>query len=176
MEVNKETGILEICKFGEEVLKVKAADLTEIDDRIVEMVELMRKTMYLSNGVGLAAPQIGESLQLAVVDISQGEDPEAFRVLINPKIVETNGDEPGTEGCLSIPGFSMDISRSTSIMVNAVDLDGNEYEYDLEGFEARVFQHEIDHLNGFLILDRVSTLKRQMIKREIKRLERTGKW
>ena len=157
-------------------MKVKAADLTEIDDHIVKMVELMRKTMYQSNGVGLAAPQIGESLQLAVVDLRQGEDPEAFRVLINPKIAESDGSEPGTEGCLSIPGFSMEVARSAKALITAVDLDGNEYEYDLEGFEARVFQHEIDHLNGFLILDRVSTLKRQLVKREIKRLERTGKW
>jgi len=176
MKVNKDTGILEISKFGEEVLKVRAADLTVIDERIIQMVELMRHTMYEANGVGLAAPQIGESLQLAVVDITQGEDPEAFTVLINPKIEEIFGSEPGTEGCLSIPGFSMEVDRGTEIRVTAVDLDGNEIEYELEGFEARVFQHEIDHLNGFLILDRVSPLKRQMIKREIKRLERTGKW
>lgn len=171
-----ETENLKICKFGEDVLQLKAKDITNIDEKIVRLAEAMRKTMYTANGIGLAAPQVGESIRLAVVDISFGENPDEFMVLINPEIIGAEGIEAGNEGCLSVPGISLPVNRKTSVHLKAIDLQGNEIDREFEGLKARVIQHEVDHMNGTLILDRVSSLKRQFAKKEIKRLQKNGKW
>ena len=168
---------MEIVKYGDDVLKLKSRRVENIDERIVELVQTMRITLIrVAGGIGLAAPQVGKSLQLAIVDLSVLDEGEEFFVLINPKIVETEGSELENEGCLSIPGFTMPIERKTRILLRAWDLQGKELRQEIEGYKARVIQHELDHLNGVLILDHVSPLKRQMIKREIKKRKRDGEW
>lgn len=166
----------DIRKLGEEVLEIKAPRVEDIDDRIAELAKTMRSTMYEANGVGLAAPQVGESIQMAVMDITMGEDESEFMVLINPEILEYNGRETDIEGCLSIPGISVSVPRHTQLRLRAFDLEGKEIVREFEGFKARVIQHEIDHLNGTLIVDHLSALKRQMVKKEIVRLKKNGEW
>lgn len=167
---------LQICKYGDEVLQLKAKEITDIDEKIVKLAEAMRKAMYTANGIGLAAPQIGRSICLAVIDVSFGEDPDELMVLINPRIIESDGIEPGNEGCLSVPGITLPIERKANLRLQAIDLQGDEFIREIEGLKARVVQHELDHLNGTLIIDRVSSLKRQFVKKEIKRLQKSGQW
>jgi peptide deformylase len=168
--------MLDICKYGETVLKQKAREVQNINEKVAELVEQMRRTMYEANGIGLAAPQVGQSIQLALVDITQGEEKDEFMVLINPEIIESEGSETADEGCLSIPGITTQVSRSTHIKIKAFDLSGKEIQREFEGYKARVIQHEIDHLEGILIVDRVSSLKRQILKKEIKKLKSNEQW
>ncbi len=168
--------MFEICKYGETVLKQKAREVENIDEKMALLVEKMRQTMYGANGIGLAAPQIGESIQLALVDITMGEDRDEFMVLINPEIIESEGKEADEEGCLSIPGISTQVSRAIHIKIRAYDLNGKEIRQEYEGNKARVIQHEIDHLNGILIVDRVSSLKKQLLKKEIRKLKANEQW
>ena len=168
--------MLDICKYGETVLKQKAREVQNINDEVAELVEQMRLTMYEANGIGLAAPQVGQSIRLALVDVTQGEEKDEFMVLINPEIIESEGSETGDEGCLSIPGITTQVSRSTHIKIKAFDLNGKEIRREFEDYKARVIQHEIDHLGGILIVDRVSSLKRQILKREIKKLKANEQW
>lgn len=168
--------MLDICKYGETVLKQKAREVQDINEKVAELVEQMRQTMYGANGIGLAAPQVGQSIQLALVDITLGEGKDEFMVLINPEIIESEGSETADEGCLSIPGITTQVSRSTHIKIKAFDLNGKEIRREFEGYKARVIQHEIDHLEGILIVDRVSSLKRQLIKKEIKKLKSDEQW
>lgn len=168
--------MFEICKYGETVLKQKAREVDNIDEKTALLVEKMRQTMYGASGIGLAAPQIGKSIQLALVDITMGEDGDEFMVLINPEIIESEGNEANEEGCLSIPGISTQVSRSLHIKIRAYDLNGKEIQQEYEGYKARVIQHEIDHLNGVLIVDRVSSLKKQLLKKEIRKLKANEQW
>jgi len=168
--------MLDICKLGEEVLQSKAKEIQKIDEKIILLIEEMRQTMYDSNGIGLAAPQVGESIQLAILDTSQGENKGEFQILINPVIIDSEGEEADTEGCLSIPGISAMINRKKKIQIKFNDLLGNEKIQEIEGFRARVIQHEIDHLNGVLIIDRLSSLKKKLVKKEIKKLKENGEW
>jgi peptide deformylase len=174
--MNPERKMLEICKYGDSVLNQEAREVQNIDKQIEELVLQMRRTMYEANGIGLAAPQVGESIQLALVDITQGEDEKEFMVLINPRIVESQGSETSDEGCLSIPGITTQVSRATNITIKAYDLSGREILREFEGYKARVIQHEIDHLRGVLIMDRVSSLKKQLLKKEIKKLKANEQW
>lgn len=167
---------MEICKYGEEVLKHQARKIEDIDDRVVQLVERMRFTMVQANGIGLAAPQIGESISLAIVDTTQGENQDEFMVLINPEIIDSEGTESGEEGCLSIPGISVPVARHTYIKIRAYDLQGREVLKEYRDHRARVIQHEIDHLQGVLIIDHLSSLKRKLIKKEIKKLKSNGQW
>lgn len=168
---------MEIYKYGEEVLKLKGANVKNIDQNILDLIERMKTTMYgTPNAIGLAAPQIGESLMLSVIDISMGEAEDEFTILINPFIAEEEEKETDSEGCLSFPNISLDISRSKKILLKGIDINGKDYEKEYSGFMARAIQHEIDHLNGILIADRVSPLKRQLMKKEIKKLKKNGEW
>jgi len=168
--------MLDICKYGETVLKQRAREVQNINEQMAELVEQMRQTMYKANGIGLAAPQVGQSIQLALVDITQGENQDEFMVFINPVIIESEGSESGDEGCLSIPGITTQVSRFTRIKIKAYDLNGKEIQREFEGYKARVIQHEIDHLEGILIMDRVSSLKKHLIKKEIKKLKSDEQW
>lgn len=168
--------MLDICKYGESVLKRRASEVQNIDEQMAKLVEQMRQTMYQANGIGLAAPQVGQSIQLALVDITQGENKDEFMVLINPVIIESEGSESGDEGCLSIPGITTQVSRFTRIKIKAYDLNGKEIQREFEGYKARVIQHEIDHLEGILIIDRVSSLKKQLMKKEIKKRKSDEQW
>jgi peptide deformylase len=158
--------ILQIYKYGDDVLKLKAPKVTNIDEEIVKLIRLMTATLYYTtNGVGLAAPQVGTSLQLSVIDLSVGQKADEFMVLLNPEIIEAEGSEAGEEGCLSFPGMCMPVKRKTKLLLKYIDMEGKERQQDFDGFKARVIQHEVDHLDGILIIDRVSSLRRQMVKK-----------
>ncbi len=168
---------LKIFKYGEPVLKEGGALIKNIDNEIIKLIDIMKLTMYNTpNAIGLAAPQVGKSFQLSVFDISMGKNEDDFTILINPFIAESEGEEIDTEGCLSFPNISLDVKRSTTILLKGIDINGKEYEREYSGFIARVIQHETDHLNGILISDRVSTLKRQLLRKEIKKLKKNGEW
>jgi peptide deformylase len=171
-----EEATLKICKYGDEILKVKARAVTDINQQIADLAQAMVQTMHQAPGIGLAAPQVGVSVQLITVDLTVGEIPEELLVLINPKIIEAEGYEISEEGCLSVPGYSLPVKRNAKIFLQATLLDGSESRLEYDGLKARVLQHEIDHLNGILIVDRISSLKRTLIKKEISHKRKSGQW
>jgi peptide deformylase len=136
----------------------------------------MFESMYAAKGVGLAAPQIGFAKKIAVIDISNGENPGDKLVLINPKVVKTEGKQEGEEGCLSIPGFREQVKRGKRVTVRAQNAKGEEFEMTGEDLMARALQHETDHLYGRLYITHISALKRDLLKRKIKKLQRAGDW
>jgi len=167
---------LKICKYGDDVLKVKAREIRDITGQVAELAAAMVQTMHLAPGIGLAAPQVNESVQLITLDLSVGENPLELLVMINPQIIEAEGYEISEEGCLSVPGYSLPIKRHARILLQATLLDGKELRAEFDGLKARVLQHEIDHLNGVLIVDRLSSLKRTLIKKEISHKRKSGQW
>jgi len=172
-----ENKVLQIYKYGDDVLKLKAKDVENIDGKTVDLIKQMIHTLHnTNNAIGLAAPQVGESLQLSVIDLTMGQKEDERILLLNPEILEAEGSEVGDEGCLSFPGITLNVNRSAKIFLKTINLDGKEIRKEIEGFMARVIQHEIDHLNGVLMVDRVSSLKRQLVKKEIKKLKKDGKW
>ena len=175
-EIIMSTELLQICKYGESVLAERASEITTMDDRLRNLVELMRLTMYQANGVGLAAPQVGKSVRLFMYDMSVGENPADFHVYFNPVILESDGSDTDEEGCLSVPGVNLGVERKTRLLLRAVDIDGKEFEQEYHDYEARILQHEIDHLDGRVIVDRVSPLKRRLARREITRMKQNGSW
>ena len=168
--------IYPIVKFGDLVLEKPAAAVTDFDDELKKLVGDMFESMYAARGVGLAAPQIGISKRIAVVDITFKEDPDAKLVLVNPEIVHKEGRQRGSEGCLSIPDFREDVSRARIVTVRAQDATGKFFEHTGEDLLARAFLHETDHLNGKLYISHISGLKRDLIKRKIKKLIKAGEW
>lgn len=168
---------LSIVKYGDSVLETKCAPVTNFGTpELRKLVLDMFETMYVARGVGLAAPQVGVGRQLTVIDTSSGEDPSKQLVLINPTIVKREGSQIGEEGCLSIPGFREDVRRAAHVVVKAKDVDGNDIEVEGEELLARALQHEIDHLHGILFLNHLSPLKRDLIRRKIKKLQKAGDW
>ncbi len=166
-----------IVKFGDPVLETEAADITEFDTpELHKLVEDMFESMYAAKGVGLAAPQIGIGKKIAVIDVSNGENADDKLVLINPVILKSEGRQEGEEGCLSIPGFREQVRRGRRVTIHARDAKGALYEKTGEDLLARAFQHETDHLYGRLYITHVSALKRDLIKRKIKKLQRAGDW
>jgi peptide deformylase len=168
--------IYPIVKFGDPVLETPAAEITIFDDGLKKLAEDMFESMYAARGVGLAAPQIGISKRIAVVDVTFKEDPEAKLVLINPVIIHKEGRQRNSEGCLSIPEFREDVTRARIVTVRAQGLDGKFFEHTGEELLARAFLHETDHLNGKLYISHVSGIKRDLIKRKIKKLVKAGEW
>jgi peptide deformylase len=168
--------IYPIVKFGDPVLDTPAAEVTTFDDGLKKLVEDMFESMYAARGVGLAAPQIGVSKRIAVVDVTFKEDPDAKLVLINPVIISKGGRQRNSEGCLSIPEFREDVTRAKTVTVRAQDLSGKFFEHTGEELLARAFLHETDHLNGKLYISHISALKRDLIKRKIKKLVKAGEW
>ena len=169
-------ALLEIVKYGEPVLERVGDPVTEFDDRLKKLVADMFETMYEARGVGLAAPQVGVSQRLFVMDCSGGRDPEARVALVNPVVLRVEGDQTGDEGCLSFPGIFFPVKRSLRAVVRAQDLDGNEFEFDGMELEARCMLHETDHCDGIVFLDRTTTLKRELARRKIKKLQKQGRW
>jgi peptide deformylase len=166
-----------IVKLFDPVLEREADALTEFDTpELHKLIEDMFESMYAAKGVGLAAPQIGISRKIAVIDLSVGEIPEDKLVLINPKILRTEGKQTGEEGCLSIPGFREQVSRGKHATVRAQDAKGEWFEKTGEDLLARAFQHEIDHLHGKLYIKHISALKRDLIKRKVRKLAKAGEW
>jgi len=169
--------IYPIVKLGDPVLEREAETITEFDTpELHQFVEDMFQSMYAAKGVGLAAPQIGFSRKITVIDVSNGERPEDKLVLINPKILKVEGKQVGEEGCLSIPGFREQVRRARVVTVRARNVKGEEFEKTGEDLLARAFLHETDHLHGRLYITHISTLKRDLIKRKIKKLQRAGDW
>jgi peptide deformylase len=152
----------EIVIYPDKVLKARADVVQNIDLDIVTLAEDMAHTMYEAPGVGLAAPQVGEPRRLIVVDQTAGKEEGNLIVVINPEIIEKEGIQVDSEMCLSVPETSIDVPRADRILVKGVDLKGNELRIEAEGFLARIFQHEIDHINGVVILDYASFLKRSI--------------
>ena len=168
--------IYRIVKYGDQVLEKPAAPVTSFDDELKKLVDDMFESMYAAHGVGLAAPQIGISKRLAVVDITFKEKSDARLVLVNPEIVDKEGRQRGTEGCLSIPEFREEVTRAKIVTIRAQDLTGKFFERTGEDLLARAFLHEADHLNGKLYISHISALKRDLIKRRIKKLAKAGEW
>lgn len=168
--------IYPIVKFGNPVLETPAAEVKSFDEELKKLIEDMFESMYAARGVGLAAPQIGISKRIAVVDVTFKEDPKAKMVLINPVIVSKEGRLRSSEGCLSIPEFREDVTRAKTVTVRAQDSKGNFFEHTGEDLLARAFLHETDHLNGKLYISHISGLKRDLIKRKIKKLVKAGEW
>lgn len=169
--------LYKVVKWGDPVLETPASPVTNFDTpELRQLIDDMFETMYANKGVGLAAPQIGLSQRLAVVDVSAGEDPAMKRVLINPTITIREGRVVDEEGCLSIPGFRENVARASQVIVEGKDVEGNDVRFEAEELMSRAFQHEIDHLDGILFLQHLSPLKRDLIKRKIKKLIKAGEW
>jgi peptide deformylase len=165
-----------ITLYGDPVLETPAETITEFNAELKKLVEDMFESMYAAHGVGLAAPQIGIGKRIAVIDISFKEDANAKLVLINPEIIHTEGRQRGSEGCLSLPEFREDVTRANKVTVRAQDLEGKGFETTGEELLARALLHETEHLEGRLYISHVSALKRDIMKRKIKKLMRAGQW
>ena len=168
--------IYPIVKYGDPVLETPAQTVTEFDDELKKLVEDMFESMYAAHGVGLAAPQIGISKRVAVIDVSFKEDPAAKLVLVNPEIVKKQGKQSGSEGCLSLPDFRETVNRAKVVTVRAQDAQGTWFETSGEDLLARALLHETEHLQGRLYISHISALKRDIMKRKIKKLMRAGEW
>jgi peptide deformylase len=160
---------LEILIYPHPVLKSRADEILAVDEEIKKLVAEMAETMYENNGVGLAAPQVGKSMRLIVYDLSGPEKREALSALVNPKILTREGEIESDEGCLSVPGIRGDIARAEFIKVSGLALDGRVTTFEAEGLLAICIQHEIDHLEGTLILDHFSRLKRGLYETKVKK-------
>lgn len=168
--------IYPIVKYGNPILDKPSAVVTVFDEELKQFVEDMFESMYAAHGVGLAAPQIGVAKRIAVIDCSFKEDPAAKMVIINPEIIKKHGKQTHSEGCLSLPDFRENVSRAMKCTVRAQDVTGTWFEAEGEELLARALQHETDHLNGKLFISHVSALKRDLIKRKIRKLVKAGEW
>jgi peptide deformylase len=168
--------IYPIVKYGNPVLEKRAETVTVFDGDLQKLIEDMFDSMYEAKGVGLAAPQIGISKRVAVIDVTFKEDPDAKLVLVNPEIIHTEGRHTQSEGCLSIPDFRENVTRPQKVTVRAQDVHGKVFEKTGEDLLARAFLHETDHLNGKLYISHLSALKRDLMKRKIKKLMKAGEW
>ena len=168
--------IYPIVKYGDPILEKPGSPVKKFDAELEQLAEDMFASMYAAQGVGLAAPQIGLSLRIAVVDVTGGKNPEAKIVLANPEIIHAEGEVREEEGCLSVPGFRGYVLRPQFVTIKAQNAKGEEFEIRGENLLARAFCHEIDHLNGILFLQHLSMLKRDLIRRKIKKLRKQGEW
>jgi len=165
-----------IVKFGDPVLENPAKTIEKFDDELQALIADMFESMYAAQGVGLAAPQIGIGVRVAVIDVTLGKNPEGKIVCANPEIVHAEGEQREEEGCLSLPGFRGHVARPQYVTIRAFDATGKEFEMRSEGLLARAFCHEIDHLKGILFISHLSMLKRDMIKRKIRKMKKAGDW
>jgi peptide deformylase len=165
-------AILEIKKYPDEILKTRASFVDEINGNIQKLIDDMIETMYKANGVGLSAPQVGVSKRIIVVDTSPRQQNQSLIVLINPEIINSEGEIISEEGCLSLPGFITRLQRKQKVFVKGLDKNGKEIEIEAEGLLARALQHEIDHLEGILLIDRISPLKRELFRRKYKKIKK----
>jgi len=165
-----------ILRYGAAVLHRPSAVVPDVTPEIQQLIDDMIKTMYAAPGVGLAAPQIGVALRIFVADVTVGRDPAALHVFVNPEFVEREGMQVEEEGCLSVPGFNATVARPERVTVKGLDRNGVEHSVTGTQLLARCFQHEMDHLDGKLFVDRLRGLQRDFIVRKIRKLDRTGKW
>jgi peptide deformylase len=169
-------AIYPVVKYGNSVLEKTTKPVEKFDEELAKLCQDMFESMYAANGVGLAAPQIGFGKRLAVIDVTVGKNPEAKIVLANPEIVHLEGEQREEEGCLSVPGFRGNVARPQYVTLRAQDATGKIFEMNGEGLLARAFCHEMDHLDGVLFLKHLSLLKRDLIRRRIRKLQKTGQW
>ena len=165
-----------ILRYGDEVLRRRAENVADITPDIQTLIDDMIETMYAALGVGLAAPQIGLPLRIFVADPSVGQNLDKLVVMVNPELVEREGVQTEEEGCLSIPGFNAAVSRPAHVVLRGLDREGGPHEVEGAGLLARACQHELDHLDGSVFIDRLRGIKREMIVRKINKLRRAGKW
>jgi peptide deformylase len=168
--------ILKIVKYPEPVLEQAGEEVTEFNDELRQLVADMFETMYASQGIGLAAQQVGVPKRVTVIDLSLGKDPAQKLVLVNPKVIHKEGKQYEEEGCLSFPEIREKISRASKVKVRAQNEKGDWFEMDGEELLSRAFQHEIDHLDGVLFIFRMSALKRNLNLRKIRKMQSEGKW
>lgn len=169
-------GILNIVKYGDQVLENEAEEVKNIDGQVLKLLDDMKETLYAAPGIGLAAPQVGHSRRIILVDLTIGEKPEQLLKLINPEIVHQEGSAVEEEGCLSLPDINIHITRPEKIVLRALNIEGKEVELEATGLLARVLFHEIDHINGILIIDRATPLKRDFYLKKIRKKLQSGKW
>jgi peptide deformylase len=165
-----------ILKYGDSILHDRARPVDAMTAEVEKLIDDMIDTMYAAPGVGLAAPQVGVALRIFVVDISVGRDPAGLMVFVNPEFVERDGMQLEEEGCLSVPGFNATVVRPTRAVIKGLDRHGEPVQIEGVGLLARAFQHEMDHLDGTLFVDRIRGIKRDLIVRRIRKLTRAGKW
>ena len=165
-----------ILKYGDDVLHQQALPVGELTGDVHQLIDDMIETMYAAPGIGLAAPQVGVPARIFVIDLSVGREPDGLMVMINPSFIERDGMQLEEEGCLSVPEFNATVVRPSRVVVKGLDRSGAEYQREGEGLLARAFQHEMDHLDGTLFVDRLRGIKRDMILRKIRKLSRAGKW
>jgi peptide deformylase len=168
--------ILKVVKYGDPILQKEGTEITEFDGQLAELVENMFETMLSAKGVGLAAPQIGLSQKLFVMDCSSGKDPTERIAFINPRIVETRDIQVGDEGCLSFPDIYFEVERPRIVTVTAFDVHGKEFTAEFEDLAARCVLHETDHVYGKVFLEYLSPLKRELVKKKIKKRIKLGEW
>ena len=169
-------AIIPILKYGEPLLLEKSVPVEKIDEEVRRLIDDMVETMYAAEGIGLAAPQVGELKRVIVVDISSGEHPEELVVLINPELEAQEGSVVNEEGCLSFPDITLEIERPQWVKVRGLRPEGGKVELEAEGLLACALFHEIDHLNGVLIINRASPLKRDLTVRKIRKKIKAGEW
>ena len=165
-----------ILKYGDAPLHQTAKDVIQFDEQLQRLIDDMVETMYAAPGIGLAATQVGVPLRVFVVDLSVGRDPSKLIVMVNPEWVEREGMQLEEEGCLSVPGFNATVVRPSRAVVRGLDRDGEPQTVEGNELLARALQHEIDHLDGVVFVDRLRGIKRDMIVRKITRLKRSGRW
>jgi len=166
-------SVLQVLTYPDRFLGQPTKAVENIDGKIQKIIENMAETMYNAPGAGLAAIQVGFDKSIIIYDSLPGETEKSLQVLLNPKILESNGEIISeNEGCLSVPDFTSDVKRSSLVLVEGIDREGNPLKIEAEGYLAIVLQHEIDHLNGILFIDRISSLKRELYKRRIKKILR----
>jgi len=174
--VAKKTKVHEIVKYPDPVLARRGETITVFDDKLKTLVEEMFESMYAAQGIGLAAPQIGLSQRLTVIDVSFKKNPDDKIVLINPEIISREGEQYEEEGCISLPDIREKVKRAAKVKVRAQNVTGEWFEVEGEELLSRAFQHEIDHLDGVLFIDRLSRLKKDLVVRRIKKLIKNGEW
>jgi peptide deformylase len=165
-----------ILRYGESTLHARALPVESFDDDLYRLLRDMTETMYAAPGIGLAAPQIGVPLRVFVIDVSVGKTSGELHELINPELVACEGMQMEEEGCLSIPGFNATVVRPTRAVVKGFDREGNRMTLEGTGLLARALQHEMDHLDGALFVDRLRGIRRDVIVRKVQKLRRSGKW
>lgn len=165
-------AVLPLCIYGDPVLRAKAKSVREVTDELRKLIEDMYETMHVNNGVGLAAPQVGLNLRIAVLAIPGKKDKITHLAMINPEWSNPSGELVEDEGCLSVPGLYEEVRRAKEVDVKALNEKGEPFEFTCEGLFARAVQHEVDHINGMLFIDRLSVLRRQRMKKDLKALER----
>ena len=165
-----------ILKYGDQALHQPAQAVDALTPDVDRLIGDMIETMYAAPGIGLAAPQVGASLRIFVVDLSLGRDPAGLIVMVNPEFVERDGMQLEDEGCLSVPGFNATVVRPSRVVVKGLDRTGSPQQLEGSGLLSRAFQHEMDHLDGVLFVDRLRGIKRDLIVKKIRKLTRAGKW